>query len=344
MQGHDARSVLSDFTAWEVYSGAFLQYTSHYTLEDFYLVGTDQLPTAHTSGLFYWTNVFDVVATGARIEGFTEGVSVRHESLVPGVTDFGYVFIDTDFSGNSRNYVDLGFDHGSAAKDRFLTSANLANLPLTYQSAWGAVVNGPDTWQGGEPTVELQGTKTDTLGRTSTSHVWDPFNVNYWSIQGAVEANGFWRLPDGRTVTLLEEYVSDRVTGELEKFAVWIDVPPVLTLPTYRDGLTGEMKTAVDHGLLDFNNSAPVAVDDRAVVKSGGSVVIDVIANDRDPEGDPISLDALFSEHGHVVKSDDGKAVYFADPGFVGEDTFYYWAQDDQGNFTKAQVTVTVEI
>ena len=49
-----------------------------------------------------------------------------------------------------------------------------------------------------------------------------------------------------------------------------------------------------------------------------------------------------FSGRGHVVANKDGTLTYFADPGFVGEDTFYYWAQDDQGNFTRAQVTVTV--
>ena len=100
----------------------------------------------------------------------------------------------------------------------------------------------------------------------------------------------------------------------------------------------------VDHGLLDPNNAAPVANNDFARVKSGDSIAIDVLANDRDPEGRPLTLDALFSERGHVVINEQGKAVYFADPGFVGTDTFYYWAQDDQGNFTKAQVTVTVEI
>ena len=345
IQGHDMRSTLTDFTAWEVYNAVTLQYTSHYTLKNFYLVATDQnLAHVDTAGLLYWTNVFDVVTVDARVEGFTAGVRERRESFFPNVTDLEYTFVDTTFAGNRVNFESLGLDGGRAAPDRILTSAQLPDLPLTYQSAHGAVVNGPDTWQGGEPSVELQGAKTDSLGRTQVSHVWDPFTANYWTIQGAVEANGYWTHPDGRKVTLIEEYVSDRVTGEVEKFAVWIDVPPVLTLPTYTDQLTGETKIAIDHGVLDLDNVGPIAANDAASVRAGSSVVIDVIANDRDPEGDPISLDAIFSERGHVVKTDDGKVAYFADPGFVGEDTFFYWAQDDQGNFTKAQVTVTVEI
>jgi hypothetical protein len=72
--------------------------------------------------------------------------------------------------------------------------------------------------------------------------------------------------------------------------------------------------------------------------------VIDVLANDSDESG-YLKLDALAgADHGHVVLGKDGKVTYFADPDFQGQDTFFYWATDDQGNFTKAQVTVTIEI
>ncbi|NWG71974.1 MAG: cadherin-like domain-containing protein [Parvularculaceae bacterium] len=339
-QGHDVRSVLADFTAWEVLQGAFLQYTGHYTLKGFDLVGADAVRgSGESAGLTYWTNVFDVVAVDSRIEGFNSGVRALHDTLFAGVTDFGYVFVDTAFSGNVRNYRDDNF--APHAPDRFIASADLANLPLDYVAA-RSVFDGPDTWFG-EPSVELYGTKTDTLGRTETSPVWDPFNVNYWNIRGAVEVNGYWTLPDGRKVTLFEEYVTDRVTGQVEKFATWVDLPAELNLVPGAHG-NGVRVQPVDHGLLDLNNAAPIVGGDAARVKSGESVVIDVLANDRDPEGRPLTLDALFSERGHVVINEQGKAVYFADPGFAGTDTFYYWAQDDQGNFAKAQVTVTVEI
>lgn len=339
-QEHDVRSVLTDFTAWEVLQGAFLQYTGHYTLRDFDLVGADiSRGSGESAGLTYWGNVFDVVSVNARIEGFNSGVRVLHDTLIPEVFDFGYVFIDTAFSGNVRDYRDDNFKPHAA--DVFMTSAQLANLPLDFVPA-SVVFDGPDSWRG-EPWIEIHGQKSDTLGRTETSPVWDPFSINYWNIRGAVETNGYWTLPDGRKVTLFDEYVTDRVTGEVQKFAVWVDLPAELNLTPGAHG-NGVRVQPVDHGLLDPNNAAPVANNDFARVKSGDSIVIDVLANDRDPEGRPLTLDALFSERGHVVINEQGKAVYFADPGFVGTDTFYYWAQDDQGNFTKAQVTVTVEI
>ncbi|MEQ8935276.1 MAG: hypothetical protein RIE56_05750, partial [Amphiplicatus sp.] len=63
-----------------------------------------------------------------------------------------------------------------------------------------------------------------------------------------------------------------------------------------------------------------------------------------DPEGHNIDLDGLQMEYGYAVEREDNKVVYFADPSQSGNDTFYYWVQDDQGNMTKAAVHVTVEI
>ncbi len=101
---------------------------------------------------------------------------------------------------------------------------------------------------------------------------------------------------------------------------------------------------AIDNGLLNQASRDPIAGADFASVRAGEAVTIDVLANDRDPDGDKIRLDGLFSDHGRVVANDDGSVTYFADPGFSGEDSFHYFLQDANGDITKAEVVVMVEI
>ncbi|MEX0644874.1 MAG: Ig-like domain-containing protein, partial [Parvularculaceae bacterium] len=338
-QMHDVRSVFEDFTAWEVHTGVLLQYTGHYTLKNIDLVGTDSdLPWRDTSiGIRYFTNVFDTVVNGADIHGFATGVYLDHSSLFDGVTNFRYIFIDTEITGALTPYV------GLTSSDRLLTSADLVDRPLTYESAWGdGIIHGP-MGPHDSPFV-LNGTKTDSLGTTETSTDWDPFTISYWNIRGAVEENGYWRTADGRRVTLIEEYVADRATGEIEKFSVFVEVPTAMSFTPYQN--YEAVRVAPEfHGVFDPTSLAPVGVADSYTVHAGEEALLNVLANDFDPEGDTISLDGFTApDHGHLVQNEDGALVYFADPGFSGVDSFAYWVEDEQGNFTKTAVTVTVEI
>lgn len=343
-QNHDVRSVIKDFTAWEVDRGVALGYTAHYTLDNLDLVGSDRATNSVSIGVEYYSNVFDAVVVGGSISGFSRGFSIWYDSIDRSLTDFQYYFIDVGLSGNDVDFFDDSRSGLARAPDHFLTRADLQAGRLDYEFAGAAVIDPPDDWIG-ERRVALPGFKTDSIGRIATSTDYDPFGINYYEIRGAVEQNGYWTLPDGRLVTLIEEYVTDRVTGAAEKFALFVEIPSALSLtPDPARGFGAVRVAPVDHGVLDLSNQGPITGADAATARSGQSIVIDVLANDRDPEGDAISLDAIFSDRGHVVANDDGTVTYFADPGFTGTDTFYYWAQDDQGNFTKTPVTVTVEI
>ena len=67
---------------------------------------------------------------------------------------------------------------------------------------------------------------------------------------------------------------------------------------------------------------------------------VDVVA-----EGDALAVDGVtYASHGSVFENDDGTLTYMADPNYVGSDEFWYWVEDDNGNFTKGHVQVTVEI
>ena len=88
--------------------------------------------------------------------------------------------------------------------------------------------------------------------------------------------------------------------------------------------------------------SAPVTVDDAATTQVGIAVQIDVLANDSDPDGDPLSvLTVSDAANGEVVLNPDGTVTYTPLAGFVGTDAFTYDVTDGTGT-SRATVTVTV--
>jgi hypothetical protein len=89
-------------------------------------------------------------------------------------------------------------------------------------------------------------------------------------------------------------------------------------------------------------NNAPVAVDDEAETDHGVAVTIDVLANDTDPDGDPLVLDGVTQPMNGTAAIQGDQIVYTPDPGFAGVDAFTYTVTDNRGGFARATVTVTV--
>ena len=105
---------------------------------------------------------------------------------------------------------------------------------------------------------------------------------------------------------------------------------------------SGESSTAtVDVTVVD-SNADPIANEDSATVDEDGVVEIDVLANDSDPDGNPISLDSASAENGEVVIGEDGVLIYSPDPDFNGSDTITYQISDGEGGIATGTVTVTV--
>lgn len=118
----------------------------------------------------------------------------------------------------------------------------------------------------------------------------------------------------------------------------------------------GETDTAtVEVNVLPRNPEAPTANDDTATTKQDVATGVDVLANDTDPDSDPLQvLSAGDPENGTVELYYDGfenrttALVYTPDEGFTGTDTFTYDMTDSDGfnegdGGDTATVTVTVE-
>ncbi|MEA2464731.1 MAG: large repetitive protein, partial [Acidobacteriota bacterium] len=93
-------------------------------------------------------------------------------------------------------------------------------------------------------------------------------------------------------------------------------------------------------------NTKPVAVADAAVTKPGRAVILNVVANDSDPDGDDVFLisDPIFvaPQHGTAVKLDGARIEYTPGAAFIGVDTFTYEIGDGFGMRARAVVTITV--
>ncbi|ANQ24905.1 peptidase M11 [Vibrio natriegens] len=100
-----------------------------------------------------------------------------------------------------------------------------------------------------------------------------------------------------------------------------------------------EMESVVIATLVE-PNSAPIALDDTVTLAAKEQVVIDVLANDSDPEGDILKVISVTQgTKGTIQISGDGQLIYTPAKNFKGNDTFTYSISDGYGSDT-AVVTI----
>jgi VCBS repeat-containing protein len=109
---------------------------------------------------------------------------------------------------------------------------------------------------------------------------------------------------------------------------------------TVSDGTVTD--TATVNVTVDPVNDPPVAVDDGATTNEDTAVVINVLANDSDVDGDTLTITAVGTAgNGTVVDNGDGTVTYTPDPDYNGPDSFTYTVSDGTVTDT-ATVNVTV--
>ncbi len=331
-QGHDVRTILDGFLNWETSLGMDVTYTSHYTIKNIDLIGTTNRQAVANAelGFRFEGNAFDVVVNGMKIDGFPVGVDFSDNVFTFPVVngDVGHVLIDVEMGDVGAQY--RGYN---SARHRIMSSDDLVPGRLNFTPSGDRTLS----WN---ETLYFNGTKTDSIGSRNRQF------VSVDDLQGGtfyehfvpmLQDQGYHVTADGRKVLLVDDFVADRATGELLKFST------IITLDMSNAQLASI--GATNHGSITLGGQAPVAGADRANTTVDTPLLINVLANDRDPEGGAIRVDGLLQpEHGRVLQSEDGRAVlYIPDLDFSGTDTFQYWVGDVSGNFTKGTVTVTVE-
>jgi outer membrane protein OmpA-like peptidoglycan-associated protein len=103
-------------------------------------------------------------------------------------------------------------------------------------------------------------------------------------------------------------------------------------------GLTSSATVAI---MVTGINHPPVAQPDYAVAKFNTPVTIPVLANDSDPDGDPLTIVSFTSPvFGTVARGPDNTLIYTAFQNFIGMDVFHYTISDGHGGTASTIVTV----
>ncbi len=111
---------------------------------------------------------------------------------------------------------------------------------------------------------------------------------------------------------------------------------------TIDDG-NGGTATASVSVVVSATNELPLAVDDSVGTAENDAVLISVLDNDSDPDGDPLSVAVVqVPTNGSASAISSGAIRYSPVVGFVGTDTFVYSVTDPSGLSATATVTVSV--
>jgi len=96
-------------------------------------------------------------------------------------------------------------------------------------------------------------------------------------------------------------------------------------------------------------NNRPTPANDSVTTAQGTSVAILALANDTDPNGDPITVSAIALQSANGIATIEttganaNRAInFFPNPGFTGVTSFQYSVSDGRGGTANATVTITV--
>jgi hypothetical protein len=110
---------------------------------------------------------------------------------------------------------------------------------------------------------------------------------------------------------------------------------------TISDG-RGGTSTARVTTLVNSLNDLPIAQADSVSTDEGLLIVIPILANDSDPDGDFLLIESFTQPQNGTVLNSRTSLSYIPNPGFQGIDTFTYTVSDGNGGSDRATVTVSV--
>lgn len=105
-----------------------------------------------------------------------------------------------------------------------------------------------------------------------------------------------------------------------------------------------ESTATVTEGEIEFANEAPQAGDNQFTVDADSTDnALDVLANDSDADGDPLSIVSVTEPASGQAAVSGDQVLYTPNAGFTGTDSFTYTIEDGFGGQSSATVTVSVQ-
>lgn len=276
----------------------------------------------------------------------------------------GAISNDTDTAAGldgSNDYINVDGYQGITGTGARTVSAwikTVANTDVPIV-AWGLNQAG-ERWSfridedNGALRVESQGDRI-----IGTTDLTDPTNGPQWYNVAVTWADdGSPDISDAKLYVngVLETISSDSANGVIINTAAGSDVRIGRAIADYYAASDVDEVAIFDSALTStqiadlYNlgiegNRAPTAMNDSAVVIQGGTTVIDVFANDTDPDaGDKnnFTVSAVTQGNNGTVTNNGSNVTYTPDAGFFGSDSFIYTVSDSSGATDTAAVSVTV--
>lgn len=111
---------------------------------------------------------------------------------------------------------------------------------------------------------------------------------------------------------------------------------------TISDGKGGTVTETVNL-TINHVNHAPTDTLISGTLNEDSSVVLDVLANASDPDGDTLSINTFTQgTHGSITKNSDNKLVYTPNTLYSGNDAFTYTISDGNGGTVTETVNLTI--
>ena len=176
----------------------------------------------------------------------------------------------------------------------------------------------------------------------------DEINVSYsWD---ATSTGGFVQINNLTTGTEFNDTVPNTLTMDMGGINQnWVigasqDTSPPGTLQYIDENYQGSVEYFSISDTVDNppGDQDPDANPDVAETDEDTPVNIPVLANDSDPEGEPLVVTSCSAPRGTVTINPDGTITYLPNPNFNGTDTITYTVEDPAGNSSTSTVTVTV--
>ena len=335
------------------------------------IVGTDQIsytPSANASGAdVFWYQI-------------TDSQGRRNAAKVTVAVTNGNNAGAYPTAGSDNYTVDK-----NTTNNQFNVFANDTGSGLKFNNLYAYTEKGGRTFDNGsrgviyDPPRNFVGTDTfwyaieDSIGRTNSAKVTItvndtnnggenippnavedslPSTINAPEFEIDVLANDTDENGDDLVVQNVEAARSGSV--RLVNGRVLYTPPSTVASDTFRytvsDGRGGTDSTSVTIGVRDPddpNPNNPVVENEYVTMSAGETIIIKVLENDSDADGDILSLDQVTSgSQGSTrkVADDDGNlnwVEYTALPTATGTDVFYYGVPDGRGGNGSGKVTIT---
>ena len=211
--------------------------------------------------------------------------------------------------------------------ETFFVSVNdLNEAPTDIALSNNAIDENTDT-TGGYTVGALSATDEDLPGDTFTFNVVGGADMGVFSIAG--------------TDLVIDDGVLDYETQSTYEVIVEVTDSGAPNL-TYQETF---------NIMVNDLGESPIAVDDAYSVNEDAVLtavagVDDLLMNDSDPEGDPLTVDttpAVGPTNGALTLNADGTFTYTPNLNYFGADSFTYRISDGNGNFAQAVVNITID-